>query len=113
MIDRSRYPDLLTPIRPLLEATGLPWIIENVPGAPLRADVMLCGSMFGLAVRRHRAFETSWRAFDLLTPCDHSTPAIGVYGHPRGANAKWGRGTARDWRFAMDIHWMTTKELSQ
>ena len=34
----GRHPDLLGPTRELLEATGLPWVIENVPGAPMRPD---------------------------------------------------------------------------
>lgn len=113
MYDRSKHPDLLTPLRPLLAQAGQPWVIENVPGAPMRVDVMLCGSMFGMPIRRHRWFEF-WRPTTVLTPpCDHSIRAIGVYGHPRGANARWGRGTAADWPAAMRIDWMTTKELSQ
>ena len=31
--------------------------IENVAGAPIRHDLMLCGEMFGLKVIRHRYFE--------------------------------------------------------
>jgi DNA (cytosine-5)-methyltransferase 1 len=34
--------------------------IENVPGAPLRDPVLLCGAMFGLRTYRHRLFEASW-----------------------------------------------------
>src|SRR5262245_31065006 len=60
MIDKEQYEDLLTPLRPFLEVCGLPYVIENVPDAPLRPDVQLCGSMFGLSVRRHRIFECSW-----------------------------------------------------
>ena len=44
-------------------------MIENVPGAPLEDAITLCGSMFGLDVRRHRIFETS---FPVAPPsCDH------------------------------------------
>lgn len=58
---RATYPDLIAPTRALLEATGRPWVIENVPGAPLRDPVTLCGAMFpALRVFRHRGFETSW-----------------------------------------------------
>ena len=62
----KEYPDLITPLRKLLEASGLPWVVENVPQAPLRADVGLCGCMFGLELegvgqlRRERIFELSW-----------------------------------------------------
>ncbi|MFJ6388934.1 DNA cytosine methyltransferase [Streptomyces sp. NPDC091972] len=69
---RADHPDLLTPGRARLEASGLPWVIENVPEAPLRPDYLLCGTQFGLRVRRHRAFETSWGGGgDLVPPCWH------------------------------------------
>jgi DNA (cytosine-5)-methyltransferase 1 len=55
----GRHPDLIESVRSMLCAGGVPWIIENVPGAPLRADLVLCGTMFGLGVRRHRWFEAS------------------------------------------------------
>lgn len=54
------YPDLVEPTRSLMKRTGLPYVIENVPGAPLLDPVQLCGSSFGLRVRRHRLFETNW-----------------------------------------------------
>jgi len=64
------HPDLIGPTRDLLRATGLPWVIENIPESPLRADYLLCGSMFGLKVKRHRAFETSWGGpTELQHPC--------------------------------------------
>ncbi len=51
---------MVSDTRDALEVTGLPYIIENVPEAPIRRDFYLCGSMFDIKVRRHRAFETSW-----------------------------------------------------
>lgn len=57
---RTDHPDLVAPVRELLEQTGLPWVIENIPTAPLIAPTMLCGSSFGLPIVRHRAFETSF-----------------------------------------------------
>jgi hypothetical protein len=46
--------------RNAFELIGKPWVIENVPGAPLRDPVMLCGVMFdGLRVYRHRLFESN------------------------------------------------------
>lgn len=56
-INRREHPDLIDPTRAALEATGRPWVIENVPGAPLRDPVELCGAMFGLRTYRHRLFE--------------------------------------------------------
>ena len=81
----KEYPDVLTPLRQKLLATGKPFIIENVPGAPLRRDLVLCGEMFGLRVIRHRIFEI--HGFTVLQPphIKHKTSlrngtAVGVYG---------------------------------
>jgi DNA (cytosine-5)-methyltransferase 1 len=117
MFDHSRHIDLLPSVRSRLEATSVPWVIENVPGAPMRADFRLCGCMFGLGVKRERWFETSWEAFSLRAPCFHPEPVIGVYGHPRGRHSKngkpWGWGNLDDWAHAMQIDWMSGPELAQ
>lgn len=55
----KEYPDLVDSVRALLLQTGLPYVIENVPQAPLLDPVRLCGPMFGLRIYRHRAFESS------------------------------------------------------
>lgn len=65
----SNHPMLVEPTRALLKATGLPYVIENVIGAPLEAPMLLCGTMFGLStpdddgqhliLRRHRLFESN------------------------------------------------------
>ncbi|MFB8241293.1 SAM-dependent methyltransferase [Kitasatospora purpeofusca] len=75
----NNHPDLVEPLRDLLSALGRPYVIENVPGAPLLTSVELCGSMFGLRTYRHRLFETSFPV-----PTLH---------HPRhlAPNAKMGR----------------------
>lgn len=89
-----RWPDLITPGRALLDATGLPWVMENVPKAPLRRDLVLCGTMFGLTatdddgttlhLRRHRVFESN---VPLTAPgrCVHPRGVqwAGVYGGAR------------------------------
>lgn len=59
-IRQNEHPDLITPLRPLLDETGVPYVIENVVGAPLIEPLQLCGAMFGLRTYRHRLFETSW-----------------------------------------------------
>ena len=71
MWNAGQHEDLITPLRPLLENTGLPYVIENVEGArsALRDPVTLCGSSFGLKVRRHRLFETNWPL--MVPPCAH------------------------------------------
>lgn len=119
----SEYSDLLSHTRDALSATGLPWVIENVPGAPMRADYKLCGCMFDLPLlRRERWFETSWHGFALRAPCHHIGPALSVIGHGGGAgNGQRDRirkyigklpGIAES-RAAMGIDWMGRDELSQ
>ncbi len=54
------YACFIGATRQLLSAVKVPYIIENVPGAPLLRPVMLCGSSFGLNVRRHRLFESNF-----------------------------------------------------
>jgi DNA (cytosine-5)-methyltransferase 1 len=115
MVNHAAHPDLLGPTRERLEATGLPYIIENVPGAPMRPDIILCGSMFGLAVRRHRWFETNAPLSPLTPACDHSRPIAGVYGHPHGTAGAWPGMLPSDvatWSRAMGIDWMTAPELA-
>jgi DNA (cytosine-5)-methyltransferase 1 len=54
------YPELIEPTRVMLEKAGRPYVIENVPGAPIKQPIMLCGTMFGLRTYRHRLFETNF-----------------------------------------------------
>ena len=58
--DPANHPDQIPQTREMLGALGKPYIIENVPGAPLRKDLELCGLMFGLPLYRHRIFECSF-----------------------------------------------------
>jgi len=131
------HPDLIEPTRALLIASGKPYIIENVIGAPLINPVMLCGSMFGLQSKagnplyRHRLFETSFHV-GLTPPCAHSKasaidvygggqnpnrkrlPAVAVYGHSGGTSARGDATFGIDARReAMGINWMSGDELSQ
>ena len=80
---------MLAATRARLEQQSAPWVIENVPGAPMRPDYKLCGCMFGLArLRRERWFETSWRGFEMRSPCHHTEPAVPITGH---GPTKWYR----------------------
>lgn len=116
----DRYEDLIAPTRALLEASGVPYVVENVPGAPIRPDVVLCGSMFGLDVRRHRWFELGgWDAMS-AGGCNHKgwtrrfksstgrvnkryTIEVGAWDEPIGLQ-----------REAMGVDWpMTVRELSE
>ena len=56
----NHHPDLIDKTRAKLIASGIPFCIENVPGAPLLDPIMLCGAMFGLRTYRHRLFECSF-----------------------------------------------------
>lgn len=58
-IQGNDHEDFIAATRALFELIGKPWVIENVPGAPLRDPIVLCGSMFGLATYRHRLFESN------------------------------------------------------
>ena len=110
------YPDLIGPVRELLQATGLPWVIENVPGAPMRCDIRICGCQVGLELRRVRWFETSWQAFRLAHPCHHTGPVPSVVGHgtPSWVRQQLGfNPTIADYRAAMGIDWMNRNELSE
>ena len=115
----SSHPDLVSKCREHLEATGRPWVIENVYGAPLRTSAMLCGLMFDLKVLRHRYFETS---FGLLAPSHPKHPAGNLTNSNHGYS---GRGTCmvcvaghnfvrQVAASAMGIDWMKSRhELSQ
>lgn len=115
------YPDLIAATRDRLTGSGCPWVIENVPGAPLRPDIVLCGCKVGLKLRRVRWFETSWQAFSLVHQCDHRDgPVVSVVGHGTPTyvrniwRAKYGRNpTIHEYREAMGIDWMNRGELSQ
>lgn len=67
-------PKLIEPLRPLLDEIGLPYVIENVEGAPLLPGrkIMMCGTMFGRKIRRHRLFESNIPLSPVPWPCDHS-----------------------------------------
>ncbi|MFF4378756.1 DNA cytosine methyltransferase [Kitasatospora sp. NPDC001547] len=94
------HPDLVPEGRRIMEATGRPWVIENVPEAPVRRDYLLCGTQFGLRVRRHRAFETSWGATaDLVPPCWHRRGLL-AFDHSQ----------ERAYADAMGCTWMTNQE---
>lgn len=114
---RDNYLDVLEPTRDGLIATGLPYVLENVPGAPMVNPVQLCGSSFELDVRRHRLFESN---IPLITPpCDHSwqTPRFAPASNRKNLRSTVEVGV---WRIpfevqkkAMGIDWMELRELSE
>lgn len=109
------YPDLVEPTRRALEATGLPWVMENVPGARMRADLELCGEMFGLGVLRHRLFESNVPLVQpehvphrgLVRGWRHGVYQDGPYVAVHGDGGS--RGTLLEWQEAMGIDWILLK----
>ena len=114
---RGKHPDLIEDVRELLEATSKPYIIENVGNARslLVNPVMLCGSMFGLKVWRHRYFEIN-PILPLLTPsCNHAGYPVLITGTARRAPRNGGRieYSAQQCRKASGLAWMTRKEMDE
>lgn len=114
------HPRLIEIVRERLEAQDTPWVIENVPGAPLRDYVMLCGTMFsGLKVYRHRHFECSWGIPFPPAACNHTF----AMGPSRGAYHRLDESEfitccghnfqAKSGKIAMQIDWMTRDEMAQ
>lgn len=108
---------MLAATRERFAASGLPWVIENVPGATMRRDLVLCGEMFGLRAYRHRWFELG--GFFALSP-GHPRHRIRVA--TRGRRAAWDAGlhasvTGDIGSYvgpeALGVDWMTGNELSQ
>lgn len=88
------HPNLIPATRELLDSLGKPYVIENVPGAPLLNPVVLCGTMFdlrtrcGAQLRRHRLFETNWLLMCGLV-CWHGAHTCTVTGHnPENTGAR-------------------------
>lgn len=111
------YLNLIPQTRAALIELGKPYVIENVPGAPLIDPVQLCGSSFGLDVRRHRLFESN---VPMLTPpCDHGwqtprfAPATNRTNLRRTVEVGVWRIPLDVQRAAMGIDWMELRELSQ
>jgi DNA (cytosine-5)-methyltransferase 1 len=127
-VHKKDHPKLLGDTRELLQATGLPYVIENVEGARkhMIEPYTLCGLSLGLNVKRHRLFESN---FPLIVPPCHSKHDgdwLLVFGHsvmerghvvrqtPAGHNTTHRKHTttARG-REAMGIDWMNRDELSE
>lgn len=76
--DRTRHPDTIAAVRHILKQTGKPYVIENVMGARqhLHSPILLCGTMFGLRVYRHRLFESNVLLFQPPHPKHVAKTAI-------------------------------------
>jgi DNA (cytosine-5)-methyltransferase 1 len=108
---KASLPRLIAPTRDALAASGRPYVIENVAGAlpELRAPLLLCGSMFGLRVWRHRYFECPGIGLLSPSPCAHNGRPITIH---CGSNTRKTRGVTRadEARRALGVPWMTRDE---
>lgn len=111
------HPNLVGAIRERLTwETDALYVLENVPGAPLRADVTLCGKMFDLPLVRHRIFELGRWKTAAPEHRRHEGRTITVAGKCGGTSARdgnAGRGLKDDWQRAMGIDWMPTRAMAQ
>jgi DNA (cytosine-5)-methyltransferase 1 len=124
MWNAKKHVDLIPETRALLKSKASVWCMENVPGAPLKNGLSLCGTMFELGagdaeLRRHRNFELSWHLPLFGLPvCRHRRKprVIGVYGghgRDRRRTVNTHDYSTEMRREAMGIDWMTGAELSQ
>lgn len=118
----DKYPKLVEPLRELLVSSGLPYVIENVPDAPLVNAIGLCGTMFGLKTHKHRKFECNPIVWFAPGSCNKKRVK------PAGSGARLGQYYTMDSEMvtvaghqfshavgsrAMDIDWMTRDELAE
>ena len=100
--DPAGYPRQLAPVIERLSASGRPSVVENVPEALITWDELLCGTSFGLKVKRHRGFRyLNWAGFALLHPCDHR--GVIPFAHKQ----------ERAFADAMGCTWMSKREARQ
>jgi DNA (cytosine-5)-methyltransferase 1 len=117
------WPRLIEPVREVLNSTGLPWIMENVEGAPMVDPIVLCGTMFrGLRVIRHRLFESN---IALDAPPHGTHPLVFTHDKRKSHYGKLdqntsfvqvtggGNCTITNAKDAMGIDWMTKNELNE
>lgn len=121
------YPDLIESTRELLIESGKPYVIENVPNAPLQNPTYLEGTMFGLGVIRRRHFETSGWWLPQPMYINRKPPIMqqskrdprvfiqkSAYCSVAGNGADGWSCRLEDWKMAMGIDWMHTRgEVTQ
>jgi DNA (cytosine-5)-methyltransferase 1 len=116
VLNRAEHPRQISAVRERLAASGIPYVIENVEGAPLISPVTLCGAMFpGLRTYRHRLFEASFPIPQPPEP-EHRWPLAKMGRRPRPGEWIQVVGHFSDVaaaRQAMQLPWMTRDELAQ
>lgn len=112
------YEDLISETREnLLVESDTPFVIENVAGAPIRKDLMLCGEMFGLQVIRHRYFEVHGVQLDQPVHPKHRGRVAG-YRHGEWFDGPYyavygeggGKGSVPEWQEAMGMEWTDNRK---
>ena len=110
---KGEYPKLIKELRDILISSGKPYVIENVPKAPLLNPIVLCGSMFNLNVRRHRIFESNFQLFS--KECQHKNFPFPIDVTGTGGRCPKSRKpqSVKEAQEAMGIDWMIRTELNQ
>jgi len=122
----ANYVDLIPDTRYLLEQSGVPYIIENVPSTNdhLINPITLCGTMFDLGADcrdgkyrqlwRHREFETNWD-IEVDLKCNHQGEPVGCYGNGGGGQQTRGyKAFSDEGRQAMGLrHYAPRKYINQ
>lgn len=122
--NKREYDDLIAAVREALVAIGLPYVIENVEGAPLIDPVRICGaSVPGLRVIRHRLFESNLPLIGI--DCPHEHPPVFTHDKRKAHYGQLdqdlsfvqvtggGNATIANKRSAMGIDWMTNAEINE
>ena len=120
----TKHPRLIEPSRDILIGTGKPFVIENIHRSPLKAGLMLCGTMFRLRVIRHRYFEFNFPPPFSPFHCNHWGSVargefVAVYGRGGKGPRYLGGREPKPWKAqvtpaeAMGIEWMSFYELTQ
>lgn len=128
----NEHPDLVALTRHALMASGRPWVIENVVGAPLIDPVRLCGTSFGLVAPdvdgiplklvRHRLFESNMPLTGTECAHDPKVQTASVYGAGGGWTPRHRDNPDRRGGYIphtdvikelLGIDWMTKHEMSQ
>ena len=100
--NQANHPALIEPTRWGLQRSGLPWVLENVENTPVEPHYKLCGSMFGLPIRRHRWFETSQSLHMAPRVCNH-----------QASDKPFMHKQERAYADAMGCEWMSAREARE
>jgi len=111
---KSTHPKLIKIMHNIFIGTGKPYVIENVEGARwyLENPIMLCGTMFGLKLWRHRWFEVY--PIYMLSPftCNHKVKPVTI-NPPANARKSQGKRDFNKEQISMGIDWMDKIEIAQ